>query len=83
MKVLIVKSSHKNSNRKDAKSVFPSFLSWPPSIVHTLSYEIVRYVALNGFCPWVRRGCIACSKGRDGFQYGEGVYPDNHAQRTN
>jgi len=25
---------------------------------------------------------MACTKGRGGFQSGEDVYPDNHAQRT-
>jgi len=42
----------------------------------------MRYIVLDGFCPWVRGGCTACGRGRDGFQCGEDVYPSNHAQRT-
>ena len=42
----------------------------------------VRYIVLNGFRPWVRGGRTARSRGPGGFQCGEGVYPDNHAQRT-
>ena len=53
------KISHENSKSKVS---FPPFLSWPPSIAHTLSYEIVRYVVLNGFSPLVRGGCISCSR---------------------
>jgi len=81
MKVLIVRSSHRNSNRKEAKPVF-HHLSWPPSIAHILSYQTVRYIVLNHFCTQVRGGCIACSRGRGGFQCNEGVYPDIHAQHT-
>ena len=46
----------------------PSFLFWPPSIAHTLSHWIMRYIVQDGFCPWFRGGCTACSKGRDEFQ---------------
>jgi hypothetical protein len=79
-----MRSSHKNSNsnEEEARSVFPSFLSGSPSIAHTLSYQIMRYIVLGGFCPWVRGGCIACSRGRGGFQCGRDVYPSSHAQRT-
>jgi hypothetical protein len=35
----------------------------------------MRYIVLDGFCPWVRGGCIARSRGED-------VYPSSHAQRT-
>jgi len=42
----------------------------------------MRYIVLDGFCPWVRRDCTACSRVRGGFQYGEDVYPNKHAQRT-
>ena len=65
-----------------SKFSFPSFLSWPPSIAHTLSYETERYIVLNGFCSWVCGGCIECSRGRGGFKCGEGVFPENHAQRA-
>ena len=40
------------------------------------------YIVLDGFCPWVHGGCIACSRGRGGFQCGEDVYPSSHAQHT-
>jgi hypothetical protein len=40
----------------------------------------VRYIVLDGFCPWVRGGCIACSRGQDGLRCGEDVYPSNRAQ---
>ena len=36
------------------------------------------YIVLDGFCPWVRSGCIACSTSRGGFQCGEDVYPSIH-----
>jgi len=42
----------------------------------------MRYIVLDGFCPWFRGGCIACSRGRGGFQYDEDVHPRSHAQRT-
>jgi hypothetical protein len=42
----------------------------------------MRYIVLDGFYPWVRGGCTACSRGRGRFQCGEDVYPHNHAQRT-
>ena len=42
----------------------------------------MRYIVLDGFCPWVRGGCIACSRSQGGFQCGEDVYPSSHAQRT-
>jgi len=43
---------------------------------------MTRYIVLDGFCPWFRGGCTACSRGRDGFQWSEDVFPNNHAQRT-
>jgi len=52
MKVLIVMSSHKNSKKTGNKFSFPSFLPWPPSTARTLSYGVVRYIVLDGFCPW-------------------------------
>ena len=76
---LLIMSSHKDRREKVS---FPSFLSWPPSIAHTLSQQITRYIVLDGFCPWFRGGCTACRRGRDGFQCGEDVFPSNHAQRT-
>jgi hypothetical protein len=75
-------SNHKDSNRKGMKSVFHNFLCWPPSIAHTLSFRITRYIFLDGFCPSVRGGCIACSGGGGGFQCGADVYPSSRAQRT-
>jgi len=39
----------------------------------------VQYIVLDGFVPWVRGGCIACSRGRGGFQCGEYEYPSDHA----
>ena len=50
-KILTLRHSHKNSNRKEAKPVFHNFLSWPPSIAHTLSYQIVLYIVLNRPVP--------------------------------
>jgi len=41
MKVLIIRSSQKMVIVKN-KVNFPSFLSWPPIIAHTLSYLVVR-----------------------------------------
>jgi len=43
----------------------------------------VPYIVLKGVCPWIRGGCIACSRDRGGFQCGADVHPNNHAQRTN
>jgi hypothetical protein len=40
----------------------------------------VRYIVVDGFCPWVRGGCIARSWGQSGSRCDEGVYPSNHAQ---
>jgi hypothetical protein len=42
----------------------------------------MRYIVLDGFCPWVRGGCIACSGVRGGFHCGEDMYPSSHVQRT-
>jgi hypothetical protein len=42
----------------------------------------MRCIVQDGFFPWVRGGCVTCSRGRGGFQCGEDVYPSNHAQRT-
>ena len=39
----------------------------------------MRYIVPDGFCPWVRGGCIACSRGRGGLRCGEDVYPSNRA----
>jgi len=39
-------SSHRD-RREEVSS--PSFLSWPPSIAHTLSHWITRYIVLDGF----------------------------------
>ena len=77
----MIRSSHKDSNRGGTKSVFHHFLSWPPSIVHILSCQIMRYVVLDGLSPWVRGGCIACSRRRGGLQCGEDVY-SNHGLHT-
>jgi len=41
----------------------------------------VQYIVLDGFCPWVRGGCIACSRAQGGLRCDEDVYPNNHAQR--
>ena len=41
----------------------------------------MRYIVLDGFCPRVRGGCIACSRDQGGFRCDEHVYPSNHAQR--
>jgi len=38
-------------------------------------------IALDGFCPWVRGGCMACSRGQGGFRCDEDVYPSSYAQR--
>ena len=54
----MIMSSHRNSNR-EGKSQFSIILSWPPSIAHTLSYWIMRYIVQGGFCPWFRGGCTA------------------------
>jgi len=48
-------SSHRN--RREEVS-FPSFLSWSPSIAHTLSHYITWYIVLDGFCPWFRGGKV-------------------------
>ena len=82
MTVLIVRSSHNNSNRKETSSVFHHFCPGLPVSLRTLSYWAVRYFVLDGFYSWVRGGCIAYSTGRGGFQFGEDVYPSSHAQRT-
>jgi hypothetical protein len=29
----------------------------------------VWYIVLDGFCPWVRGSCIACSRGQGGNRY--------------
>ena len=42
----------------------------------------MRYIVLDGVYPWVRGGCIACSRGQGGFQCGGDAHPPNHAQRT-
>jgi hypothetical protein len=42
----------------------------------------MRYIVLDGFCPWVRGGCTAWSRAQGGFQFGEDVYPSSHAKRT-
>jgi len=78
----IVRSSPKNSNRKEAKSVSHPFCPGLPVSLTlcpikqcgTLSYM----VSVHG----VRGGYIECGRSRGGFQCGEGVYPDNHAQHT-
>ena len=68
-------SQRQQQRRNEVTS--PKFLSWPPSVAHILSYQIMGYSVLDGFCPWVRGGCIACSRGRGGFQCGEDVYPSS------
>jgi hypothetical protein len=50
-------------------------------MAHTLSHQSMRHIVPDGFCPWVRGGCIACRKGRGGFRCGEDVYPSSHARR--
>ena len=83
----MISSIHENSNSKDTKSVFHHFCPGLPVSLTlcpitqcgTLSYYVVRYIVLDGFVPWVRGGCIACSRGRGGFQCGEDVYPSSHA----
>jgi len=42
----------------------------------------VRYIVLDGFRPWVRGDCIACSRGQGGLQCCDGLYPGNPAQST-
>ena len=42
---LITRRSHRNRREKVSS---PSFLSWPPSIAHTLSHQITRYIVLDG-----------------------------------
>ena len=76
----MIRSSHEVVTKR--KVSIPSFLSCPPSIAHTLSHWIMRYIVQDGFCPWFRGGCTACSRGRDEFQCGEDVFPSNQAQRT-
>ena len=51
-KVLMISSSHEVVTKR--KVSIPSFLSWPPSIAHTLSHWIMRYIVQDGFCPWFR-----------------------------
>ena len=82
IEILIIRTSHTNNNREGKKSVFHQFLFWPPSIAHTLSHQITWYIVVDGFYPWFRGGCTACSRGWDRFQCGEDVFPSNHAQRT-
>ena len=74
----MISSSDRNCNR-EVKSQF--------SIIFVLvsqyrSHSVLLNSAVHVFCPWVRGGCIACSRGRGGFQCGEEVYPNNHAQST-
>ena len=67
----MLKISHKKgggNNSENNKVSFPSFLSWPPSIAHISSHQIMQYNVLDGFYPWVREGCIACSRCQCGFQ---------------
>ena len=47
----MIRSSHGVVTMR--KVSIPSFLSWPPSIVHTLSHWIKRYIVQDGFC----KGC--------------------------
>jgi len=42
----------------------------------------MRYIVLEGFYSWVRRGCIACSRGQGGLQCGWDAHASNHAHRT-
>ena len=76
----MIRSSHEVVTKR--KVSIPSFLSWPPSIAHTLSHWIMRYIVQDGFCPWFRGGCTACSRGLGEFQCGEDVFPSIHAQCT-
>ena len=55
----MISSSHEVVTKR--KVSIPSFLSWSPSIAHTLSYWIMRYIVQGGFCPWFRGGCTASS----------------------
>ena len=41
----------------------------------------MQYIVLDSFSPWIRGGCIACSRGQGGVRCGEDVYPSNRAQR--
>ena len=45
-KVLMISSSHEVVTKR--KVSIPSFLSWPPSIAHTLSHWIMRYIVQDG-----------------------------------
>ena len=76
----MIRSSHEVVTKR--KVSIPSFLSLPHSIAHTLFHWIMRYIVQDGFCPWFRGGCTACSRGRDEFQCGEDLFPSNHARRT-
>jgi len=81
MKVLTLRSGHKRSNRKKSSH----FSIIPVLSTQYRSQSVLLNSAVhcpNGFCPWVRGGCIACSRVRGGFQCVEDVYPDNHVQRT-
>jgi hypothetical protein len=42
----------------------------------------MRYIVLDGFCPLVREGCVACNRVRGGLKYGKNMYPSSHAERT-
>jgi hypothetical protein len=68
--------------RRGVQSVFHHFCpSLPVSLTSVLLVN--RHIAPDGFCPWVRVGCIACRMGRARFWCSEDVYPNSHAQHTN
>ena len=71
----MISSSHRNSNR-EGKSYFSIIF-----VLSSQSYWIMQYIVQDGFCPWFRGGCTACSRVRDEFQCGEDVFLSNHARR--
>ena len=42
----------------------------------------MRYIVLDGFYPWVRGGCIACSRGQGGLQCGGDAHPSKQSYPT-
>ena len=78
----MIRNNYKNSNSKKTKSIFHHFCPGLPVPLTLCPIKQCGTWSCGGFCPQVRRGCIACSRGQGGFQCGEDVYPSNHAQRT-
>ena len=81
MEVLMIRSSRKKVIVKTQIQISIIFIQASQYRSHSVLLSSAVHCP-RWFCPWVRGGCIACSRVQGGLQCDEDVYPSNHAQRT-